>query len=96
MEVGSCPNNKAMTKEQFLFILKQPEIPMEVWFEYYRERGGTIADFEKFVYVFSVVVWNEQTMVGSDGNMKQVTIVSSFYNFHDYYSKKFNLWQEEI
>lgn len=83
-----------MTKEQFLLILKQPEIPMEVWFEYYRERGGMIDDFEKFSYIFSIILWNKQEIQGSDGNMKQVTLASAFYQFHDYYAKKFNLWQE--
>ena len=80
-----------MTKEEFLFIVKQPEIPMEVWFDYYRERGGMINDLEQFIHVFSIILWNEQIIQGSDGNMKKVTPTSAFSQFHDYYAKKFNL-----
>jgi len=82
-----------MTKEQFLFILKQPEIPMEVWFEFYRERGGSIPDLETFTHVFSIILWNESHIQVGD-TMKQVTLGSAFKNFHDYYAKKFSLWQE--
>jgi len=83
-----------MTKEQYLIIIELPELPMTAWFEYYLERGGAIKDFEQFQHVFSVILWNESSMQGPDGVLKQVTFHSALQSFYHYYAKKFDLWQE--
>lgn len=80
-----------MTKDQYLLILQKPEIPMGVWFDYYRERGGIISDPIEFERIFSVMIWNEATTKGSDGNMKKITLNSALRNFYEYYNKKFNI-----
>lgn len=81
-----------MTKEVYLLILQQPEIPMEFWFEYYKERGGRIPDLERFENTFSIILWNNSTIQGSDGVLKQVTFKSALNSFYEYYNKKFELW----
>ena len=80
-----------MTKETFLKIKDQTDIPMDVWFEYYRDRGGIIQDFDYFNQVFSTLLVNRATVAGSDGRMKEITLQSAYNQFYDYYSKKFNL-----
>jgi len=37
-----------MTKDEYLELLKLPEIPISIWFEYYRERGGIVDDINEF------------------------------------------------
>ncbi len=80
-----------MTKEQFIEVMKMPEIPMSLWFEYYRERGGYIADPVEFERVFTVMLRNEGSVKGADGTLKQITLKSSYDNFYAYYKQKFEL-----
>lgn len=64
---------------------------MSVWFEYYLERDGVVRNYEDFERVFSIILWNQSTMMGSNGNQKQVTLQTALRSFHEYYSKKFDL-----
>lgn len=83
-----------MTKERFIEIILMPSVPMDAWFEFYRDRGGRIADFDRFEFVFSTILWNESETMGSDGQMKRVTLRSAYENFCDYYKVKFGLYGE--
>jgi hypothetical protein len=78
-----------MTKEQFLEIIKKPEIPMEIWFEYYKERGG-LADPETFTKVFTTALWNQWNLRRPDGSVVQVSFKTALEGFYEYYAKKFN------
>jgi len=80
-----------MTEEQYLMVRDLPEIPMEIWYMYYRERGGTMTSFDDFKTAFAAFVWNQATMEGSDGSMKQITLKSAYDNFYRYYNEKFRL-----
>jgi hypothetical protein len=80
-----------MTREQYLIMIQQPEIPMSLWFEYYLDRGGVVRSFEEFERVFSILMWNESTMKSSNGQMKQITFGSALRNLYEYYNKKFGL-----
>lgn len=78
-----------MTKEEYLKIREQPEIPMPIWFEYYQERGGLL-DYEEFVKTFTTFTWN-QSVVRSRFGLKQITLNSALRNFFEYYNQKFGL-----
>jgi hypothetical protein len=80
-----------MTQEEYLVIRNKKEIPFEVWFEYYRERGGTIEDFKKFEEVFTILLFNAAEVQSSNGQMREVTLKSALENFYAYYNQKFGL-----
>jgi hypothetical protein len=79
-----------MTKEQYLIIKQKPEIPMEIWFEYYRERGGELYDFGSFTRLFSTCIMNK-AMVNTSTGTKQITLKSALTKFYEYYDKKFDI-----
>lgn len=80
-----------MTKEEYLLLIKKPEVPIELWFAYYREMGGIIEEINEFAQIFSTILWNQSEILGSDGVMKKVTPQSAFNRLHSYYHKKFGL-----
>lgn len=81
-----------MTKEQFIELMRSPEIPMRVWYEYYRERGGHIAAFDQFEYVFSVAIWNEEMVLNSKKQLVKLSFQKAVESLYNYYKTKFNLW----
>jgi hypothetical protein len=81
-----------MTKEQYLLIIQQPEVPMALWFEYYLERGGLIKDFHDFEKMFVTFTWHQAIVTGTDGNSKKINLGTALRNLHEYYAKKFDLW----
>lgn len=80
-----------MTKEEYQEMLKHPIIPMYAYFDYYREKGGLIADINEFQTIFTVMLDNRFTVDGSDGNMKEVSPESAYRRFCEYYNNKFGL-----
>lgn len=79
-----------MTKEEYLEVCKLPEIPMNRWFEYYRERGGIVEDRDEFERIFATAIANE-FIVGTESNPKKITLQSAINNFYSYYNKKFDI-----
>jgi len=79
-----------MTKEQYLDIISRSQIPMNIWFEYYRERGGLVDDFAQFERLFSTALVNEFT-VESSSIPKKISLTSALHNFYSYYNKKFGM-----
>lgn len=79
-----------MTKDTYLKIVEQENIPMEVFFEYYKERGGTLTDLDEFSELFSTAISNQWTVKTSSG-MKKITYTSVLNNFYSYYNNKFGL-----
>ena len=81
-----------MTKEQYLLIIQQPEVPMALWFEYYLERGGLVKDFDEFQKIFVTLTWHQAIVTGANGQSKKINLQTALNNFHGYYAKKFDLW----
>lgn len=81
-----------MTEQEFIELQKQPEIPMSAWFEFYKEKGGTLDDIVKFEEVFTTLIVNE-SVIGTVGspNLKQITLKSALTKFYEYYNEKFGL-----
>ena len=80
-----------MTLDQYKTIRDLPEIPMEAFFDYYKERGGTLTDFSKFNEILTTFMWNDSIVTGSGGIPKKVTHHSVLNNFYNYYNQKFGL-----
>ena len=79
-----------MTKDEYLEVIKLPEIPVPIWFEYYRERGGIIEDKSEFEKTFLAAISNEW-IVGTASGEKKITLQSAINNFYSYYNKKFDI-----
>lgn len=80
-----------MTEEQFIKLVKQPEIPMEVWYEYFVERTGNRVPFPEFVKQFTLAIAYERIVPSSRG-FQRISFTNALNQFYDYYKKKFNLW----
>lgn len=78
-----------MTESEWEVLKTQREIPMSVWYEYYRERGGLIDDFEAFEQIFTEMLFNQPILFTSNGGSKKITLASATHCIHDYYGKKF-------
>lgn len=81
-----------MTEQEYIELQKQPEIPMSAWFEFYKEKGGTLDNIVKFEEAFTTLLVNQSVIatVGSP-TMKQVTLKSALDRFYEHYNKKFGL-----
>jgi hypothetical protein len=81
-----------MTEQEYIQLREQREIPMSAWFEFYREKGGTLDDIVKFEEVFTTLVVN-QSVIGVVGspNLKQITLKSALSKFYQHYNEKFGL-----
>lgn len=81
-----------MTKEEWLRVKREPEIPLGVWFSYYKERGGTYDDPIFFEQAFNQAMIQEPIIVyqGSE-RMRQVTRESARYCLMSYYDSIFNV-----
>lgn len=79
-----------MTKERYLEVRDIREIPIEDWFDFYKERGGAIEDIEEFKETFYTLLANEAIVANAKG-AKQITFKSALGNFYKYYNTKFEL-----
>lgn len=74
-----------MTKKEYIELRNQPEIPLDIWFEYYQERGGTL-DKEEFIQIFSILM-TQETVTAT----KVINFHTALNNFYRYYNQKFGL-----
>lgn len=79
-----------MTKDQYINIRNQSEIPLSIWFEYYRERGGIITDITEFDKLFTKSIIETPIYI-TNGKPRQVTLTTALNNFYKYYNTKFEL-----
>jgi len=77
-----------MTKDQWLILRNQQELPMSVWFEYYRENGGLIQDFNDFVEQFSLLLLRPRLL--SNGRVIHINLATAWNRISKYYNKKFD------
>ncbi len=81
-----------MTKEQYQELLTKPEIPMDLWYEFFIEMGGTNIDLGTFANMFLILTRDGETPVsGTDGEIKWVSLASAQKKFHEHYHKLFGL-----
>jgi hypothetical protein len=80
-----------MTKEEYLEILKHDVLPWYALFEFYKEKGGILEDEREFERILSIMAENRSTVLGSDGNMKEISPESIYRKFTAHYNEKFGL-----
>lgn len=78
-----------MTKAEYLVVRNQPEIPMDIWYEYYLERGGTNIGLSLFVEAFTNVLLG--TIVMTKSGPKTLSLKTALISFYKYYNQKFGL-----
>lgn len=74
-----------LTKEQWDLIKIQTEIPIEIFFEFYKEKGGYIEDLNTFIGILHYSITN-----GIVTNGKIVSYQSMIRNLYNYYDQKFS------
>jgi hypothetical protein len=75
-----------MTKDQWVEMKNRDEFPLEVWFEYYKERGGIVSDIGQFRDLFIKLVQAEPRLVN---NGKVISTGTALNNLKEYYNSKF-------
>lgn len=78
-----------MTRQRWQNIRNLKEIPLDVWFEYYKENGGFISDIEEFKNVFYIMLSKEITIKNSKGEYVSVNLRTSLNRLYEYYNNKF-------
>ena len=78
-----------MTKQRWETIKGLQEVPMDVWFEYYKESGGVLQEGE-FIRLFQEMVASNPVVRNSAGNLSQINLGSSLEKLYNYYNKKFS------
>lgn len=78
-----------MTKERYDSIKDLDHIPLEDFFEYYKEKGGSLNDIREFAHIFTVFTQQNATVAGSDGILKEITLEGASRRFHRHYKQKF-------
>lgn len=78
-----------ITEQRYQQLEKMQEIPMDAWYEYFLERGGTPVGLEQFTPLFSQIIQGFTIQTGT--NVRYVTFETALSNFYTYYRKKFKL-----
>lgn len=52
-----------MNKQEWEQIKASGNVPISLWFEFYREKGGTIEDLATFQQMFDFIVSEQQPVV---------------------------------
>lgn len=78
-----------MTKEQYLLIKEKPEIPMDIWYDFFLERGGSNIGLSKFTEAFTNVLLGVNIIKPS--GIKHVSLKTSLDKFYKYYNHKFSV-----
>lgn len=87
---------KQLTKEEWEHWREMPNIPIDVWFSFYREKGGYLDNIEDFTNIFLTMVNNRMIVEGSDGVMKEISARSAFSKMKEYYDVKFGISDVQV
>lgn len=79
-----------MTKEEWQQVREQPQISRDVWFSFYKEKGGVLDNIDDFWRTFRTVVDNKMIFINDTGQ-RQVTLDSAMKNMFTYYDTKFGI-----
>lgn len=84
-----------MTKEIWLSVRGKRELPVEVWFEFYKEKGGTLNSIDVFYSMLGAMFASEPVIRCKDGVERQVTAISALNKIHIHYDQMFQIWIPE-
>lgn len=80
-----------LTKEEWEHWREMPNIPIDVWFSFYKEKGGHLESVDEFTQVFLTLVNNSMVVTNSDGVKKQITAATAWEKMKVYYDNKFGI-----
>ena len=78
-----------MTAQRWEQVKGMDELPMDVFFEYYQEKGGFLRDFNTFRRFFEKIIYDRLTTRTPKG-VRMVTHHSALQSVYTYYNKKFD------
>jgi hypothetical protein len=78
-----------MNKEQYQLLITKPEIPIELWYEFFLEKGGANIGLEAFVDIFTNMLMG--VSIVSKTGPKWVSLETALRKFYGHYNKKFGL-----
>lgn len=79
-----------MTKQRWEHVRTLKEVPMDVWFEYYKEMGGMLPDQETFEEVFVRLIASGKVIINSKGTPVEMTFPGALDRLYKYYNGKFD------
>ncbi len=84
-----------MSKEEWIEISRDKgpfftELPIQMFYAYYLEAGGTTVDIKTFTATFFECCMGELHIRSTNRSMNYE---SSMYRMYQYYNKKFDIWQ---
>lgn len=79
-----------MTEQDYKELLIKPEIPMDIWYEFFLEKGGANIGLSLFVEAFTNVLIGVN-MVTLQGKPKHVSLETALRKFYQHYNQKFGL-----
>lgn len=79
-----------MDKEQWISLRNKEELPVYVYYEYYKEVGGLVKTLEEFEKILFSLIAQRVPVIGTTGP-KMITFESLIQKTHEYFNKKFNL-----
>lgn len=82
---------KEVTKEEWEHWREQSNIPIDIWYSFYKEKGGYLDTLESFTQVFLSMINEKMIVQGSGGVMKQITNISAFGKMKTHYDTKFGI-----
>lgn len=78
-----------MTRERWLEVKKLQEVPMDVWFDYYREMGGMVNNISLFIEAFSHMIHNQNIVLNSKNKVVELNFNSALRRLYNYFDNKF-------
>jgi hypothetical protein len=79
-----------MTRDEWLKVREEPYIPLGVWFEFFKARGGDIEDPIEFEAIFSKLLRDKPVFIRY-GHVMTINEDTARYNLSTYYNSIFGL-----
>ncbi len=79
-----------MTKEIYIALRDQQEFPLSLFWEYYKEKGGTYREKE-FIEHFPKYMMGNIAIVGNDGHPKVFNYASNVTKIINYFNNKYSI-----
>ncbi len=79
-----------MTAQRWEHVRTLKEVPIDVWFEYYRDCGGTLQYESAFARLFGEIISRNTMIKNSKGNLVQVNFATALNRLYEYYNNKFD------
>lgn len=79
-----------MTKDRWQVVKNLQEVPMDVWFDYYKENGGKSDDMVAFEVAFSNMVMGRGIVENSKGHIVYINFNTALSRLYEFYNNKFS------